>query len=117
VNEYWCYQPSTHYIIISHNVQITKTNGVILDYEPESTPLDLIGGPPMPQVFSLVTLTLFLTFSSIVSPLTTSLSIASSLDSMPIKPIELKNLLPTLSPSPLAHTHDVVVPIEPLSLR
>ncbi len=90
---------------------------MILDDEPKSTPLGLIGGPPMPQVFSHVTLTLFLTFALIVSPLPTSLPIVSSLDSMPIKPIELENLLPTLSPSPLAHTHDVVVPIEPLSLR
>ncbi len=79
----------------------------------ESTPLDLIGRPPMPQVFSPITLTLIPTSLLIVSPFLTSLPIVSSPDLMPIKPIELESLPPTLSPSPLAHTHDVVVPIKP----
>jgi hypothetical protein len=89
---------------------------MILDDEPESTPLDLIGGPPMPQVFSAVTLTLFPMSLSVISSLPKSLPIISSPNPMPIRPIELKSLLPTLSPSPMAHTHDVMVPIEPLSL-
>jgi hypothetical protein len=59
VNGYRCYQPSTRRFIISHDVQIMETNGVILD---KSTPPDLISGPPMPQVFSPVTLTPLLHF-------------------------------------------------------
>lgn len=61
----------------------------------------------MPQVFSPVTLT----------PLPTSLSIVTSPDSMPIEPIKLESLPLTLSPSPLAHTHDVAIPTEPLAFR
>ncbi len=104
MNGYRCYQPSTRGFIISHDVQIIETNGVILH---KSTPLDLISGPPMPQVFSPVTLT----------PLPTSLSIVTSPDSMPIEPIKLESLPLTLSPSPLAHTHDVAIPTEPLAFR
>jgi hypothetical protein len=90
---------------------------VILDNELESTPLDFISGPSMPEVFSPVTLTLLPTSLLIISSFPTSLLIASSPNPMPIQPIELESLPPTLSPSPLAHTHDVVVLIEPLSLH
>jgi hypothetical protein len=89
---------------------------VILDKELESTPLDLIGGPSMPEVFSPITLTLFPASLSIISSFPTFLPIVSSPNPMPIKPIELESLPLTLSPSPLAHTHDVVGFIEPLSL-
>ncbi len=90
-------------MIISYDIKIIKIDCVILHDEPESTPLDIIHGPTMLQVFSPIIPSLFPTFASIIS----------SQDPVPVEPIELENLIPTPSlSSPLIYIHNVVIPTE-----